>query len=197
MAGGTRPARILVTGGSGQVGEALTRTLVGLGEVFAPGRGELDLADADSIRRAMREFKPSWVVNAGAHTAVDKAESEAELAFAINATAPGVIAEEAKSVGAAVIHFSTDYVFDGTKEGPYVETDATNPLGVYGRASWRGRRRWGRAGFHTLCFARAGCMGRRGRIFCCRSCGWRGSGSICGLWRTSMARRRGVTIWRG
>ena len=96
MAGGTRPARILVTGGSGQVGEALTRTLVGLGEIYAPGRGELDLADADSIRRAMREFRPSWVVNAGAHTAVDKAESEAELAFAINAAAPAVIAEEAR-----------------------------------------------------------------------------------------------------
>ena len=124
--------RILVTGGSGQVGEALTRTLVPLGEVYAPGRSELDLSDAESIRKVMREFRPRWVVNAGAHTAVDKAESEPELAFAINATAPEVLAEEAKKIGSVVLHFSTDYVFDGSKATPYVETDSTNPLGVYG-----------------------------------------------------------------
>ena len=80
--------RILVAGGSGQVGEALTRTLAPLGEVYAPGRSELDLSNAESIRNVMREFRPRWVVNAGAHTAVDKAESERDLAFAINAAAP-------------------------------------------------------------------------------------------------------------
>jgi dTDP-4-dehydrorhamnose reductase len=165
MAGGTRPARILVTGGSGQVGEALTRTLVGLGEIYAPGRGELDLADADSIRRAMREFRPSWVVNAGAHTAVDKAESEAELAFAINATAPGVIAEEAKSVGAAVIHFSTDYVFDGTKEGAYVETDATGPLGVYGKSKLAGEAALGESGIPYFVFRTSWVYGATGKNF--------------------------------
>jgi dTDP-4-dehydrorhamnose reductase len=147
------------------VGEALTRTLVGLGEVFAPGRAELDLADGDSIRRAMREFKPTWVVNAGAHTAVDKAESEAELAFAINATAPGVIAEEAKRVGAAVIHFSTDYVFDGAKAGPYVETDATGPLGVYGRSKLAGEAALAASGIPYFVFRTSWVYGATGKNF--------------------------------
>jgi dTDP-4-dehydrorhamnose reductase len=165
MAGGTRPARILVTGGSGQVGEASTRTLAPLGEVFAPGRGELDLTDTDSIRRVMREFKPSWVVNAGAHTAVDKAESEAELAFAINATAPAVIADEAKSVGAAVIHFSTDYVFDGAKAGPYVETDTTGPLGVYGKSKLAGEEALAASGIPHFVFRTSWVYGATGKNF--------------------------------
>ena len=121
---------ILVTGGSGQVGEALQRTLASLGEVVAPSSVELNLADADSIRSAMRRVQPRWVVNAGAHTAVDKAESEPERTMAINATAPEIFADEAKKIGAAVIHYSTDYVFDGSKPTPYVETDATGPPGV-------------------------------------------------------------------
>jgi dTDP-4-dehydrorhamnose reductase len=165
MSGERRPARILVTGGSGQVGEASTRTLAGLGEVVAPGRGELDLADADSIRRVMREFNPSWVVNAGAHTAVDKAESEPELAFAINATAPGVIAEEAKRVGAVVIHFSTDYVFDGTKATAYVETDATNPLNVYGRSKLAGEVALGASGIPYFVFRTSWVYGATGKNF--------------------------------
>lgn len=160
-----RPVRILVTGGSGQVGEASTRTLAGLGEVYAPGRGELDLADADSIRRVMREFNPSWVVNAGAHTAVDKAESEEALAFAINATAPGVIAEEAKSTGAVVIHFSTDYVFDGTKATAYVESDATNPLNVYGRSKLAGEEGLGASGIPYFVFRTSWVYGATGKNF--------------------------------
>jgi dTDP-4-dehydrorhamnose reductase len=130
--------RILVTGGSGQVGEALQHVLLPLGEVFAPSSAELKLEDAESIRRVMREMRPRWVVNAGAYTAVDKAESEPEQAFAINAAAPGVIGEEAKKIGAAVIHFSTDYVFDGAKRAPYVETDSTGPLNVYGASKLAG-----------------------------------------------------------
>jgi dTDP-4-dehydrorhamnose reductase len=165
MPGKGRPARILVTGGSGQVGEASTRTLAGLGEVFAPGRGELDLTDVDSIRKAMREFRPSWVVNAGAHTAVDKAESEAELAFAINATAPAVIAEEAKSVGAVVVHFSTDYVFDGAKATPYVETDATGPLGVYGKSKLAGEVALGASGIPYFVFRTSWVYGAMGKNF--------------------------------
>jgi dTDP-4-dehydrorhamnose reductase len=147
------------------VGEALTRTLVGLGEVVAPGRAELDLADADSIRRVMREFKPSWVVNAGAHTAVDKAESEAELAFAINAAAPAVIAEEAKAVGAVVIHFSTDYVFDGSKATAYVETDATGPLGVYGRSKLAGEAALAESGIPYFIFRTSWVYGATGKNF--------------------------------
>jgi dTDP-4-dehydrorhamnose reductase len=147
------------------VGEASTRTLAPLGEVFAPGRGELDLTDTDSIRRVMREFKPSWVVNAGAHTAVDKAESEAELAFAINATAPAVIADEAKSVGAAVIHFSTDYVFDGAKAGPYVETDTTGPLGVYGKSKLAGEEALAASGIPHFVFRTSWVYGATGKNF--------------------------------
>jgi dTDP-4-dehydrorhamnose reductase len=113
----------------------------------------------------MRAFKPTWVVNAGAHTAVDKAESEAELAFAINAAAPAVIAEEAKSVGAAVIHFSTDYVFDGTKEGPYVETDATNPLGVYGRSKLAGEAALAASGVPYFVFRTSWVYGATGKNF--------------------------------
>jgi dTDP-4-dehydrorhamnose reductase len=147
------------------VGEASTRTLAPLGEVFAPGRGELDLTDTDSIRRVMREFKPSWVVNAGAHTTVDKAESEAELAFAINATAPAVIADEAKSVGAAVIHFSTDYVFDGAKAGPYVETDTTGPLGVYGKSKLAGEEALAASGIPHFVFRTSWVYGATGKNF--------------------------------
>jgi dTDP-4-dehydrorhamnose reductase len=147
------------------VGEASTRTLAPLGEVFAPGRGELDLTDTDSIRRVMREFKPSWVVNAGAHTTVDKAESEAELAFAINATAPAVIADEAKSVGAAVIHFSTDYVFDGAKAGPYVETDTTGPLGVYGKSKLAGEEALAASGIPHFVFRASWVYGATGKNF--------------------------------
>jgi len=165
MPGKGRPARILVTGGSGQVGEALRRTLAPMGEVFAPGRAELDLADVDSIRKVMREFQPSWVVNAGAHTAVDKAESEPELAFAINSTAPAVIAEEAKSTSAVVIHFSTDYVFDGTKATAYVETDATGPLGVYGKSKLAGDAALGASGIPYFVFRTSWVYGATGKNF--------------------------------
>lgn len=130
--------RVLVTGSSGQVGEALTRTLAPLGEILALGHAALDLTDEASIRRTMQEFRPRWVVNAAAHTAVDKAESEPELAFAINARAPQVFAEEARKIGAVIIHFSTDYVFDGSKSIPYVESDPTAPLNVYGSSKLAG-----------------------------------------------------------
>jgi dTDP-4-dehydrorhamnose reductase len=157
--------RILVTGGSGQVGDALKHTLAPLGEIYAPGRAELDLADASSIRKVMRECQPRWVVNAGAHTAVDKAESEPELAFAINATAPEVLGEEAKKIGAAVIHFSTDYVFDGSKPTPYVETDSTGPMSVYGSSKLAGEQALAVSGCAYFVFRTSWVYGATGKNF--------------------------------
>jgi len=108
--------------------------------VIATDRSTLDLADVDAIRRVVREVKPEVVVNAAAYTAVDRAESETELAMRINGVAPGVLAEAAKRLGALLVHYSTDYVFDGTKESPYVESDAPNPINVYGESKLAGER---------------------------------------------------------
>lgn len=132
--------KILLTGADGQVGWELQRSLALLGEVHATNRATLDLSDAAAIRRLMRELQPALVVNAAAYTAVDKAESEEALAFAINAEAPGVLAEEAARLGAGLVHYSTDYVFDGSKQGAYAEDDPTNPLGVYGRSKLAGEQ---------------------------------------------------------
>jgi dTDP-4-dehydrorhamnose reductase len=157
--------RILITGSSGQVGEALTRTLAPLGEIFAPVRSELDLTNADSIRKIMREVQPRWVVNGAAHTAVDKAESEPELAFAINATAPEILAEEAKRIGSVLIHFSTDYVFDGSKKTPYVESDPTNPLNIYGSSKLAGERALAASGVPHFVFRTSWVYGATGKNF--------------------------------
>src|SRR5665213_2289530 len=131
---------ILVTGATGQVGGQLVKTLAPLGEVIAPGRAKLDLANAESIRRVIQEVRPRWIVNPAAYTAVDKAESEPELAYSINAEAVRVLGEEARKIGAAVIHFSTDYVFDGKGSSPYTETDVTTPTSVYGVSKLAGER---------------------------------------------------------
>lgn len=133
-------SRILLIGGSGQVGFELLRSLADAGQIMAEGRDELDLADADSIRRTVRRFAPDLIVNAAAYTAVDQAESEAELALAINGVAPGILAEEAKRARAALIHYSTDYVFDGTKGAPYTEDDEPRPINAYGRSKLEGER---------------------------------------------------------
>jgi dTDP-4-dehydrorhamnose reductase len=138
MVADSSKVRFLVTGEGGQVGEALRQTLAPLGEVVIPKLAEWDLTDVDATRRWVREVNPRWVVNAAAHTAVDKAESEPELAFAINAIAPGVLAEEARKIGAAVVHYSTDYIFDGSKTTPWVEDDAPGPLNVYGKSKLAG-----------------------------------------------------------
>jgi dTDP-4-dehydrorhamnose reductase len=132
--------RVLVTGAAGQVGAAVAAALAAGHEVIAHDRSTLDLADAAQIALRVREAKPSIIVNAAAYTAVDRAESEPDLARAVNAIAPGILAEEARRAGAVLIHFSTDYVFDGTKPGAYVETDPTNPLGVYGATKLAGER---------------------------------------------------------
>ena len=160
----TRP-RILLTGGTGQVGWELARALAPLGRVVAPGRAGLDLADADGVRRAFRDSAPALVVNAAAHTAVDRAEGEPELARALNAVAPGVLAEEAARAGVPIVHFSTDYVFDGSGSAPYTEVDATAPLGVYGRTKLEGERAVAAAGGAHLVLRTSWVYGTRGHNF--------------------------------
>jgi dTDP-4-dehydrorhamnose reductase len=130
--------RILLTGKNGQVGRELQHLLPSLGKVVAFGREELDLASADAIRQTMRDVRPDIVVNAAAYTAVDRAEQTPDEAFAVNGIAPGLIAEEARRIGAFVVHYSTDYVFDGAQKAPYRETDVPNPLGIYGRSKLAG-----------------------------------------------------------
>ncbi|MEX5582178.1 dTDP-4-dehydrorhamnose reductase [Pseudomonas lurida] len=132
--------KILITGQHGQVSRELQRHLQGLGELIVLGRDQLDLANPDQIRQQVRAHRPDLIINAAAHTAVDQAESEPEVAFAINAIAPGVLAEEAKALGIPLIHYSTDYVFDGSKPAPYTEADTPNPLGVYGQSKLAGEQ---------------------------------------------------------
>lgn len=130
--------RILVTGVNGQLGQELSGVLPSIGEVIGVGRAELDLTQPEAIRQLIQEVKPDFIVNSAAYTAVDKAESEPELANAINAIAPGIIAEECEKLSIPLIHVSTDYVFDGRKSSPYQDTDSTNPLSVYGKTKLAG-----------------------------------------------------------
>jgi dTDP-4-dehydrorhamnose reductase len=132
---------MLLLGGTGQVGHHLRRTLAPLGTVHAPGRETVDLADPDALRAAVRERAPDLIVNAAAHTDVDRAEDAPDRAAVINAEAPGVLAEAAQEVGAWLVHYSTDYVFDGTQRRPYTEADTPNPINVYGRTKRDGEQR--------------------------------------------------------
>ena len=132
--------KILITGQHGQLSQELQQRLQGQGELIVLGRDRLDLAHVDQIRAQVRAHRPDLIINAAAHTAVDQAESEPDAAFAVNATAPGVLAEEAKALGVPLIHYSTDYVFDGSKPAPYSEDDAPNPLGVYGKSKLAGEQ---------------------------------------------------------
>lgn len=157
--------RILLTGASGQVGGELLKTLKPFGEIVAPPRSEMDLANAASIRETVRAVRPRWIVNPGAYTAVDKAESEPELAYAINAEAVRVIGQEARAIGAGVIHFSTDYVFDGSGSAPYRETDATKPVSVYGASKLAGETALADSGAGSLIFRTSWIYGARGKNF--------------------------------
>jgi dTDP-4-dehydrorhamnose reductase len=132
--------KILLTGGTGQVGYELQITLKPLGEIWAPGRDEFDLANPESLRAKIQAYQPDLIVNPAAYTAVDQAESESDLARTINAEAPRVMAEEAHKLNIPLVHYSTDYVFDGTKTEPYTEDDVPNPLNVYGKTKLEGER---------------------------------------------------------
>jgi len=130
--------KILLTGKNGQVGIALHKKLVSFGEVIATGRHELDLANSDAIKAFIDKTKPDMIINPAAYTQVDKAESEKSLAYQINSVAPQVLAEKALELNIPIIHFSTNYIFDGLKNEPYVENDQANPQSFYGRTKWEG-----------------------------------------------------------
>lgn len=157
--------RLLVLGQGGQIGGELERTLAGAGKVTVCGRNEIDLADPDGLRAAVRRIRPRIIVNAAAYTAVDRAETEPELAMRINGIAPGILAEEARALGALLVHYSTDYVFDGAKPGPYVETDAPNPLNTYGRTKLAGERAVATAGAEHVILRVSWVYSLRGRNF--------------------------------
>jgi dTDP-4-dehydrorhamnose reductase len=156
---------ILVTGAAGQIGFEAARLLEPHGDVIAADRAMLDLADPDAIVAAVRGAKPGLIVNAGAYTAVDRAESEPALARSVNARAPGILAEEAKRIGALFVHYSTDYVFDGARTTPYPEDAPTAPLNVYGQTKLEGERAVAAAGRHSLVFRTSWVYGLRGRNF--------------------------------
>jgi dTDP-4-dehydrorhamnose reductase len=156
---------ILLTGKNGQVGWELQRALLPLGSVAAFGHRELDLADAAAVRRKLDEVRPDAIVNAAAYTAVDKAESETELANAVNVAAPALLAQEAARRDALLIHYSTDYVYDGAKAAPYVETDRANPLGAYGRSKLAGEAGIRASGCDHLIFRTSWVYAARGANF--------------------------------
>jgi dTDP-4-dehydrorhamnose reductase len=156
---------ILIAGAAGQVGGELARVLAPLGPIHLAARDQLDLTNPDAIRRVVREVQPRWIVNAAAYTAVDRAESEQELACAVNARAPGILGEEAARIGAAVLHFSTDYVFNGLGERPYTEDDPTGPLGVYGTSKLQGERELAASGAAHLIFRTSWVYGATGKNF--------------------------------
>jgi dTDP-4-dehydrorhamnose reductase len=161
--------RILVLGGDGQVAWELRRTLASLGQVIAVGRRTLphalDLMQADAIAPLVEAVRPHWIVNAAAYTAVDKAEQEPDAAAAVNATGPGLLAQAAARVGAQLVHYSTDYVFDGMATAPYREDDATNPQGAYGRTKLAGEEAIAAAGCDWLVLRTAWVYGARGGNF--------------------------------
>jgi dTDP-4-dehydrorhamnose reductase len=156
---------MLLLGKGGQVGFELQRALAPLGEVVGLDYPDCDLADADSIRRAIAAAHPGIIINAAAYTAVDKAETEAELARKINAVAPGVIGAAARQIGARVVHYSTDYVFDGTKTGSYREGDRTSPLGVYGSTKRDGEAALAASGAAYFTFRTSWVFGAHGGNF--------------------------------
>ena len=157
--------KILLAGRTGQVGWELERALPPLGALTAPDRAALDLADGDALRRAVREATPEVIVNAGAYTAVDRAESEPGIAMQINAEAPRVLAAEARRCGALLVHYSTDYIFDGSKSVPYEEGDEPHPLNVYGRSKLAGEKAIAASGCRYLILRTSWVYAPRGKNF--------------------------------
>lgn len=156
---------ILLTGKNGQVGRELLSLLPQLGEVVALDHSQMDLSKPNDICSSIREIRPKLIVNAAAYTAVDQAETDEAMAQAINAHAPGLMAREAKKIGAALVHYSTDYVFDGSKRTPYEETDLPNPINVYGKTKQAGEEAIRVTGIPHLIFRTAWIYGTRGRNF--------------------------------
>lgn len=158
-------AKFLITGANGQVGYCLTQQLQGEHEILAVGRNELDITDQSAVKKAIENFCPNVIINAAAHTAVDRAETEIELSKAINVKGPQYLAEAAKSVGAAILHISTDYVFDGQRAGKYKESDATDPQGVYGRSKLEGEQAVAAANDKFIVLRTAWVFGEHGNNF--------------------------------
>lgn len=156
---------ILLLGKNGQLGWQLQRSLAPHGRLVACGRAECDLSDLERIRSVVREIQPTVIVNATAYTAVDKAEAEPLLAYRVNAEAPGVLAEEAAALGALLVHYSTDYVYDGNKSSPYLETDPTSPQSVYGQSKLAGENAIRAVGGKSLIFRTSWVFGARGGNF--------------------------------
>lgn len=157
--------KILLTGRTGQVGWELQRCLAGLGEVVAPDRATLDLGRPASVADAVRAHRPALIVNAAAYTAVDRAEQESQACFAVNAESVGALAHEAAQLGALLVHYSTDYVFDGAKGSPYVEADPTAPISTYGRSKLAGEQEIARSGCRHLILRASWVYAMRGRNF--------------------------------
>lgn len=157
--------KILLTGCAGQLGRELKRSLACLGEVIACDRSQLDLARADPLRAALRSIAPAVIINAAAYTAVDKAEAEPGLADTINSLAPGILAEEARRLDALLIHYSTDYVFDGAATAPYAEGAPTGPLNAYGASKLEGEQAIAATGAHALVLRTSWVYGTRGKNF--------------------------------
>ncbi len=157
--------RILITGKNGQVGTELSRLYQSRGGVVLTGRDECDLSSEQSIRDAVQRVKPAVIMNAGAYTAVDQAEKEPGLCFAINAHAPRVLAQEAARLGALLIHYSTDYVFNGEKSQPYLETDPIHPVNVYGESKAAGEAAIAEAATRYLVLRTSWVYGAHGKNF--------------------------------
>jgi dTDP-4-dehydrorhamnose reductase len=158
-------ARFLITGANGQVGYCLTQQLKDKYEILAVDRNELDITDQSAVKNAVENFRPDVIINAAAHTAVDRAETEVELSEAINVKGPQYLAEAAKNVDAAILHISTDYVFDGQREGKYKETDATDPQGVYGKTKLEGEQAVAKANDKFIVLRTAWVFGEHGNNF--------------------------------
>ncbi len=157
--------RILLTGKTGQIGYELERSLISVGEVFAPDRRQMDLTDTAQVREVIRMVKPDLIVNAAAYTDVRSAELDPAAAMQVNAVAPAVMAEEAKRLGASIIHYSTDYVFDGTKSTPYLEGDIPCPINHYGRSKLEGERAIADSGIPHWIIRTSWIYGMRGNNF--------------------------------